>query len=287
MGAIVAPMLFDLAPYAGLLMALAACVALAARVGRLRHDLGGAQAMRDTAQGGEQTATRLLRLAANELRGIGMTLHGHADRLAAPGEAENITAHAIGLAASSAQILGLADELQDHTMPDIGAHSLREELLDPAEAMSAAVAATALALEPGRRHWRVAPARGVYLWADRRGLRHVLGRVLGDAARNTRQDDVIELSVQAHPDGVCLVVEDEGSGLANPEPGAAVSRDSRGIGLRLALARALMLVHGGRLEVEAAAQVGTRVRLVFPAARLRDAQGLPMAPAAAMPVPAK
>ncbi|MCC6719430.1 MAG: sensor histidine kinase [Acetobacteraceae bacterium] len=295
-------MFLDLAPYAGLVIALVVCVALGARIGSLRRDLGRAQAMRDTAQGAEQTATRLLRLAASELRGIGMTLHGHADRLAAPpgtpapgtpapgtpapgtpaGEASpaapHPASHAMGLAAASAQILGLADELQDHTMPDIGTQSLREELVAPAEVMDAAVAATALALEPGRRQWRVVPAPGVFLWADRRALRHVLGRVLADAARNTRQDDAIDLLVQPHPEGLCLTIEDEGTGLASPEPGTAAPRDSRGIGLRLALARALMLSHGGRLEVEATAQVGTRVRLIFPATRLRDANAQPVAP---------
>lgn len=275
-------MVLDLAPYAGLLVALIACVALAARVGRMRHDLARAEAMRDTAQGAEQTATRLLRLAAHELRGIGMTLHGHADRLSAPDGQAQIGVHAMGLAAASAQVLGLADELQDHTLPDIGAQSLRDELIDPGEALHAAVEAAALALEPGRRHWRITPARGShYLWADRRALRHVLGRVLGDAARNTRQDDVIELRVLPHADGLCLQVEDEGTGLATPETLPATPRDSRGIGLRLALARALMLSHGGRLEVEAAAQVGTRVRLIFPAARVRDANGLPVEAVAA------
>lgn len=281
-------MVLDLAPYAGLLIALIACVALAARIGRLRHDLARAAAMRETAQGAEQTATRLLRLAAHELRGIGMTLHGHADRLAAPelsspGGHAQIGVHAMGLAAASAQVLGLADELQDHTMPDIGTQSLREELIDPGEALNAAVEAAALALDPGRRHWRVSATHGQYLWGDRRAVRHILGRVLGDAARNTRQDDVIELRVLPHAEGLCLQVEDEGSGLASPEPATGVQRDSRGIGLRLALARSLMLAHGGRLEVEAAAQVGTRVRLVFPATRLRDANGLPVAaPAPAM-----
>jgi len=268
-------MILDLAPYIGLIVALGGCVALAARNGRLQRELGQARAMRDTAQGAEQTATRLLRLASHEMRGIGMTLHGHADRLSCPDEAVNAPAHAIGLAAASAQILGLADELQDHTLPDLGLQSLREELVDPIEAMRTAVEATTLALEPGRRHWHVTASRDLYLWADRRALRHVLGRVLGDAARNTRQDDSIDLSVHEHPEGICLQIEDEGMGLARPEPGAVNPRDSRGIGLRLALARALMMAHGGRLEVEAATQVGTQVRLIFPAARVRDAQGQP------------
>lgn len=269
-------MLLDLAPYAGLIAALAACIALAARLGRLRHELGRARAMRDAAQSTEQTATRLLRLAAHELRGIGMTLHGHADQLA-----DAAPPHAVGLAAASSQILGLADELQDHTMPNLGTQSLREELIDPAEALNAAVAATALSLEPGRRHWRVVAAPGTLLWADRRALRHVLARVLADAARNTRQNDAIDLMVQHAADGLSLVIEDEGSGLATPEPGRTspgrkTGGDSRGIGLRLALARALMLAHGGRLDVEATAQVGTRVRLTFPTTRLRTSHGTPV-----------
>lgn len=272
----------DLAPHAGLIAGLLACVALicvmlAARLGRLRRDMVRAQAGREAALAAEQTATRLLRLAANELRGIGMTLHGHADRLSAGGDAAQVPSHAISLAASSAQVLGLADELQDHTLPDLGTQSLREELLDPAEAVQAGMSALVLALEPGRRHWRVeSRAPALRLWADRRALRHVLARVLGDAARNTRQDDAIDIAILPTADGLCIEVTDEGTGLASPEPGHAASRDSRGIGLRLALARALMLAHGGRLEVEAAARVGTRVRLVFPAARLRDPGGQPV-----------
>jgi signal transduction histidine kinase len=170
--------------------------------------------------------------------------------------------------------------LQDHTLPDLGTQALREELLDPAEAVQSGVSALALALEPGRRHWRVENrAPSLRLWADRRALRHVLARVLGDAARNTRQDDAIDIAVLPTGDGLCIQVEDEGTGLASPDPEGGAPRDSRGIGLRLALARALMLAHGGRLEVEAAARVGTRVRLVFPAERLRDAAGQAVRPA--------
>jgi signal transduction histidine kinase len=62
-------------------------------------------------------------------------------------------------------------------------------------------------------------------------------------------------------------------GFAAPIAGAgvALAADSRGIGLRLAVARDLMEAHGGRLEVEALPKVGSRVSLIFPVARLRPA----------------
>ena len=94
---------------------------------------------------------------------------------------------------------------------------------------------------------------------------------------------MIQQAVPPPGAGRCVQVDEEGPGRARPEPPTGAARDSRGIGLRLARARSLMLAHGGRLEVEAAAQIGTRVRLIFPATRLRDANGLPVAtPAAAM-----
>ena len=64
-------------------------------------------------------------------------------------------------------------------------------------------------------------------------------------------------------------VEDEGTG--NTLPAAAgAALDSRGIGLRLSLARSLAQAHGGSLEVEALARVGTSVSIVLPTDRLRN-----------------
>jgi signal transduction histidine kinase len=271
---------FALAFYFASVFAIAAGMSCAGGAVRWRrahlahaHLLGAAQAMRDTALAGERTAIRILRLSAHELRGVGMTLQGLADYLADP---QSVTsharaqAHAAGIAGAAAQILGLADELQDHAFPALAPRILREEVVDLAALLAEVVAATANALGPGRRNWRLPdPPLPILLWADRRALRHVIARVLTDAARNTGQDDWIDLSLLVAPHGPLLCVQDEGSGFATPHasPNAA---DSRGIGLRLTLARSLMEAHGGRLEIEALAQVGCRVSLVFPAGRLRQ-----------------
>jgi two-component system cell cycle sensor histidine kinase PleC len=44
--------------------------------------------------------------------------------------------------------------------------------------------------------------------------------------------------------------------------------ETRGVGVGLALARSLMQAHGGALALDSTAQVGTRVSLRFPTARV-------------------
>ncbi|HTN10928.1 MAG TPA: ATP-binding protein [Acetobacteraceae bacterium] len=251
----------------GILAVVALLVALwlwaALRVLRVAH--AGVAAREVASEARAAGATRLLRLSAQELRDLGVRLHGHADHVGVGG------ALAAELGAASAQLLEIADELQDRALPASGARTLREERLELIALAAEAVAAAAALLAPGRRHWRMPEAAAAWLWADRRALRHVLGRVLADAVRNTRNDDWIEIALRPVADGVALVVEDEGVGFAasGAGGGVALAADSRGIGLRLALARSLMEAHGGRLEVEALAKVGSRISLIFPAARLR------------------
>lgn len=213
-----------------------------------------------------------------------MALQGHADCLVEPVGRSQAQARTAGLMFVAAQVQGLADELQDHVSPALAPRILREEMVDVAALLADTVAVTAASLGPGLRNWRTTDVSSpTLLWADRRALRHIFARVLTDAARNTGHGDWIDLSLRAHPEGLALNVQDEGGGFATPGTfgaGLALSSavlsqdgsgdaDSRGIGLRLTLARSLMQAHGGRLEVEALAQVGCRVSLIFPVARLR------------------
>ncbi len=256
-----------------LLAAVAGNLVLLRRASSSHKSVAAAHRLREAAQEAEQSAMRRLRLAAHDLRGIGMSLHGHADHLIATNHG-----HAGGIASAAADLLDMADDLQDQTVQAGDARVLREEQVSLAAALSDAIATVNIGIGPGRRNWRISPdLNDIALRFDPRALRHMLSRVLADAVRNTRQDDWIDVSVDGLSSGseaaedLTVVIADEGAGAATPEAGRPVARDSRGIGLRLTLARALMAAHGGRVEVEASSGIGTRVSLVFPATRVRRA----------------
>ena len=162
----------------------------------------------------------------------------------------------------------MAHPLVQPTAAPAAPRYLSDEALLILPAIEFAMAQVVAHLGPSRRAWRVDPAfGGVMLQADRRAVNQVLVSVLTGAASATRDGDWIELSLQREEGWLCLIVQDEGTGLpvnqneANPE-------ESRGIGLRLTLARSLMRAHGGSLTVQSAECVGTRVNLRFPDTRL-------------------
>ena len=226
---------------------------------------GQAEASCAAAREGEANVTRALQLFALELQALGLNLRGHADRLAAEQHQ-----HAPSLATAAAQLGGLADELCNHLLPTAQPHGLACEWVDVALVVREAVGELATAISPGRRHWRIMPDKPepIRVYADARALRLLLTRVLGEAARSSAHDDFIDIFWNVTPSGLTLHVEDEGAGTARPEATSAHVPDTRGIGLRLSLARSLTQAHGGTLEVEAQARIGTSVTITLPPDRL-------------------
>ncbi|MCW3476690.1 sensor histidine kinase [Limobrevibacterium gyesilva] len=232
-----------------------------------RRSLAAAARERGAAVQSEQAAVRRMRVASHDLRAIGMTLHGNSGDLTAVS-----LPHSASIATAAADVFEMADNLHEYTMQS-GAHSvLNDEEIHLAVALDDAVTAVAAAIRPGRRLWRIAPdISATLLRADRRALRHIFRRVLTVAVRNTNHDDWIDVVLQPRGDGLAVVIEDEGRVTLHPEEGDLPAEDSRGIGMRLTLARSLMEAHGGTMEIDVREGMGTRISLVFPRDRVLEA----------------
>lgn len=275
-----------LAPLGLCLLALAAW-----RLAVQRRALRSAEAERDRALAAEDTTNRALRMAGSELRNSALALLGHADRLRAggqdkPGDGQaaggSNTAHATAIHVVSAQIFGLADELQDLGVPSPESRVLHVEPLRLDEPIREAMAAVEAALGPSRRNWAIDPELGaITVQADRRALTQVFLRVLANAARFSRHDDRVAITRLAPEPGggITVVVADaatvadmavgmSGGGVGGGDELLLGVRAGGTNGLGLAMARVLMQAHGGELHVAAVPRFGTCVTIRLPASRV-------------------
>jgi signal transduction histidine kinase len=115
-----------------------------------------------------------------------------------------------------------------------------------------------------------------HVFADPQRLRQALVNLLDNALKYTPRGGTVTIFSESHPDVAVLGVRDTGPGIA-PEEMPRIwerlyrgdkSRSERGLGLGLALVRAIAQAHGGQAEVEAQPGAGSVFRLVLPAAPL-------------------
>ena len=117
------------------------------------------------------------------------------------------------------------------------------------------------------------------LRADKRKVKQIVINLLSNAVKFTADGGDVTISVEADAAaGLSLSVSDTGIGM-NPDDipkamapfgqiDSALSRRFEGTGLGLPLAKSLMELHGGTLDLESEPGVGTTVRIRFPCERL-------------------
>ncbi|HXF30730.1 MAG TPA: HAMP domain-containing sensor histidine kinase [Solirubrobacterales bacterium] len=116
------------------------------------------------------------------------------------------------------------------------------------------------------------PAEKVVAEADAEKVQRVLFNLIQNAIRHTPADGSVTVRASGGPGGVEVEVADSGEGIPAAE-GERVfdafyrgerSRSEDGAGLGLAISRAIVEAHGGRIWLEDA-HPGTRVRFTLPA----------------------
>lgn len=109
--------------------------------------------------------------------------------------------------------------------------------------------------------------------ADPERIQRVLFNLIRNAIRHTPADGSVTVRAEATGDGIEVEVADTGEGIPPAERGRVfepfhrggpdAARDSDGAGLGLAISRAIVEIHGGRIWI-APGESGTRVRFALP-----------------------
>jgi len=116
----------------------------------------------------------------------------------------------------------------------------------------------------------------------------LLGNLLENAAKYTPPETVITISAAQMPSAkVRLVVEDNGPGWATDNPEQLFEKFSRGrtesnaggVGLGLAICKAVVLLHGGEIRGAVSRQGGARVEIELPVPEEEPRQAAPAAEA--------
>lgn len=189
---------------------------------------------------------------------------------------------------AAAHLLAVVNDILDISKMQSGGYALDLRDVDIDEILQVAVAS----LKPAAAGAAVTLAALVdadlpTLRGDPARLRRVFANLIGNAVRFTPRGGKVTVEARALPDGSIVVhVRDTGLGMSEEEIAVALtpfaqvdaspSRWREGTGLGLPIARALVQLHGGRLEIHSAKGQGTVVSIMLPcqaplsAARGRD-----------------
>jgi two-component system phosphate regulon sensor histidine kinase PhoR len=144
------------------------------------------------------------------------------------------------------------------------------------------IAADAEVLSAGRHPLRLKPETGVELAGIESELLSAVANLVNNAVRYTPEGRDIEVLWRLLEDGSGeLTVVDTGLGIAREHiprlterfyrVDGSRSRETGGTGLGLSIVKHVMQRHGGELMIQSDVGKGSRFRLVFPAARVRQA----------------
>ncbi len=170
----------------------------------------------------------------------------------------------------------LIDDLRTLSLADAGELRLLRQPIAPHALLERAAAA----------HRAQAGERGIALAMDVRfdlpavdvdeeRMAQVLGNLISNALRYTSAGGTVTLAAQRCGDGVCLRVQDTGSGIAPADLPhvfdrfyrADAAREQTGSsGLGLAIAKGIVEAHGGRITVDSSVGHGTTFTITLPAA---------------------
>jgi signal transduction histidine kinase len=215
------------------------------------------------------------------------------DQSFGPSAAGRYIEYAGDIFASGHHLLSLILDILDTAKLDAGKFELEEEIVDLAALVDRSLAQVRLAIEnKGLRLELRIPTKLPKVRVDASRLNQVLINLLSNAIKFTPRGGLIEIAAECDIAGEMICkVSDTGIGMSAGdllvalEPfsqvGNGLSKSHQGTGLGLPLAKRLVELHGGVMEIESAKGNGTTVLIRLPAERTIRVRLAEMTPAAA------
>ena len=226
-------------------------------------------AMSERLETSEEQRRRLLADVTHELRTPLTIMQGNLEALLDglyPADAQ----HLEPILDETRVISRLVDDLRTLSLAEAGALTLHREPTDPAQLVTDAVASfrsqadaagvdLVTAIDGALPQVDVDPVR----------MREVLSNLLSNALRYTPRGGNVRVGASTFDGHVRVSVHDTGPGIAAEALPHVFDRfykseESRGAGLGLAIAKSLVVAHGGEIEAISAAGQGTDMRFTLP-----------------------
>jgi signal transduction histidine kinase len=166
----------------------------------------------------------------------------------------------------------LLDDLQTLSTAEAGALQLHRSRVEPGQLVEDVVSAFRSQADDTRVSVEARVADGLpEIDVDPVRIGEVLANLMSNALRHTPPDGSVVVAAEPAPDGVSFTVRDTGAGMAADALPYVFDRfvkaeDSGGAGLGLAIAKALVESHAGRIAAESEPGRGTTVRVFLPRA---------------------
>lgn len=250
-----------------------------ALAGALRRARDAALEEKATAEAANAAKSTFLANMSHELRTPLNAILGFSEIIASQAlgpSSKQYASYAHDIHDAGSHLLSLINDLLDVAKIEAGRLEIDPRFLDLREAMDGVERLVRERSEAKGQTLRFVVARDApYAWADERAFRQILLNLVSNAIKYTQDGGSIRvLATKEDGDGVRIVVEDDGPGIA-PEkvptlfkPFAQIdnryNRETGGTGLGLSLVGGLIGLHNGRIWVESELGQGTKMFVVFP-----------------------
>ena len=192
---------------------------------------------------------------------------------------EQYRAYVGDIHASGTHLLQIINDILDLSKAEAGKLTLDEEVFDLRDIMRSVDQLTAGRVHEGGLTYEVALADDLPpLRGDERKTKQILLNLITNAVKFTPPGGRITVTARFDPeDGLAVTVADTGIGIAEhdldrvlkpfEQVDSSLSRQHQGTGLGLPLVKAMMEMHGGRLQLDSELGAGTAMTVIFPPER--------------------